>query len=230
MTHDYLNALLTLDKYQPSQQGMLKQRVFVTFDALRRHIGLAGLGPEHKLLDLGTADGALVHVARKRGIDAHGLDVTDGIDFETDRLPFDDNSFDTVTGVSLIEHLRSPAVMLRETLRVLNPGGALILVTPNWRFSYKVFYNDPTHVHPYTDASMRFLLKGAGFDPVRVVPWLVCKPAWMWDAPMAFELARLIPFRWSQKRYIPGFLKGQSKSILALGVKPGGRGPQEIRR
>lgn len=221
MTHDYLNALLASDKYQASRQVLLKERVFTTFDALRRHAGLAGLERGQGLLDLGTADGALVRVARERGLDAHGLDVTDGIDFETDRLPFDDNTFDTVTGVSLIEHLRSPTVMLRETLRVLKPGGAMILVTPNWRYSYKIFYNDPTHVHPYTDTSIRFLLKGAGFEPVRVVPWLVCKPAWMWEAPMAFTLARLIPFRWSQKRYIPEFLKGQSKSILALGVKPG---------
>lgn len=220
MTHDYLNALLKSDKYNASRQIMLKERVFVTFDALRRHAGLAGLQAGQSLLDLGTADGALVKVAQSRGLHANGLDVTDGIDFETDRLPFDDDTFDTITGVSLIEHLRSPNVMLREIMRVLKPGGAIIFVTPNWRFSSKIFYNDPTHVHPYTDTSMRFLLKGAGFEQVTVVPWLVCKPSWLWSAPMAFELARMIPFRWSQNRIIPEFLKGQSKSILAMAVKP----------
>ncbi|GGE40318.1 hypothetical protein GCM10007276_17050 [Agaricicola taiwanensis] len=220
MTHTYLNALLKSEKYDAARQIMLKERVFVTFDALRRHAGLAGLNAGQSLLDLGTADGALVKVAQSRGLYAVGLDVTDGINFETDRLPHDDDTFDTVTGVSLIEHLRSPNVMLNEIMRVLKPGGAAIFVTPNWRFSYRIFFNDPTHVHPYTDASMRFLLTGAGFDRVTVVPWLVCKPAWMWTIPLAFELARVIPFRWSQNPMIPEFLKGQSKSILAMAVKP----------
>lgn len=220
MASDYLKTLLTSEKYATEKQLQLKGRVFVTFNALLEHFGQKKMEAGARLLDLGSADGALPRVAKTHGVEAAGLDITDGVNFETDRLPCDDQTFDVVTAVSLIEHLRSPTMMLSETLRVLKPGGAFIAVTPNWRFSYRFFYDDPTHLHPYSDRSMGFLLKSAGFDPVAVVPWLVCKPAWMWTMPMAFEVARFLPFRWSPNPLIPGFMKGRSKALLALGVKP----------
>ena len=220
MANEYLTTLLTTEKYQRTNQILLKERVFVTFDNLLAHAGLGRMQSGHSLVDLGTADGALVEVARSRGLDARGLDVTDKIDFETDALPLADNSVDVVTAVSLIEHLRSPRMMLAETLRVLKPGGAMILVTPNWRYSYREFFDDPTHVHPYTERSIRFTLKSGGFETPLVVPWIVCKPAWMWTMPMAFEVARAIPFRWSPTTRLPSAFTGKSKSILALGVKP----------
>jgi SAM-dependent methyltransferase len=220
MTSEYLNALLASEKYAPDRQLILKERAFTTFDNLLKFAGLPGLLPNNRLLDLGSADGALVKTARRHGLQAHGLDVTDNIDFEHDRLPYEEAVFDVITAVSLIEHLRSPSLMLKESMRVLKPGGGLIIVTPNWRHSYRIFFDDPTHVHPYSDRSIGFLLRGAGFGPVVVVPWLVCKPAWMWSVPFAFELARLLPFRWSPNRIIPEILKGKSKSILALAVKP----------
>lgn len=220
MANSYLSTLLTTEKYQRHNQVLLKERVLVTFDNLLVYAGLSRLSPGQMLLDLGTADGALVEVARGKGLQSRGLDVTDNIDFETDALPLPDSSVDFVTAVSLIEHLRSPHKLLAETLRILKPGGAMILVTPNWRYSYREFFDDPTHVHPYTDRSMRFTLMSGGFDNIHVVPWLVCKPAWMWSVPMAFELARALPFRWSPSMRLPSALTGKSKSILALGVKP----------
>ena len=123
MASDYLSALLKTEKYQRRNQILLKERVFVTFDNLLAHCGLARMRPGQMLLDLGMADGALVEVARSKGLEARGLDVTDSIDFETDALPLADNSVDVVTAVSLIEHLRSPRMLLAETLRVLKPGG-----------------------------------------------------------------------------------------------------------
>jgi SAM-dependent methyltransferase len=219
MATNYLRTLLTTDKYASSKQLGLKDRVFRTFDSLLKTANGSGLEAGQHLLDLGSADGALVQVARSKGLIARGLDVTDRIDFEKDPLPVADNSVDVVTLVAVIEHLRSPDNLLQETMRVLKPGGAFILVTPNWRFEYRRFFDDPTHVRPYTETSIRFLLRSFGFVKTDVVPWLVCKPAWMWHAPFAFQFARLIPFRGTAPRMIPGFLKGKSKSILAIGFK-----------
>jgi SAM-dependent methyltransferase len=53
-------------------------------------------------------------------------------DVERDPWPFADESFDCVLCMELIEHLTlSPAHMLHEANRVLAPGGALVLTTPN---------------------------------------------------------------------------------------------------
>ncbi|MDR7103003.1 class I SAM-dependent methyltransferase [Croceicoccus sp. BE223] len=47
------------------------------------------------------------------------------------RLPFDDETFDCVYGLSVLEHLLMPCSWLSECKRVLKPGGRLVLLTPN---------------------------------------------------------------------------------------------------
>lgn len=56
-------------------------------------------------------------------------------------LPFDDRHFDAVTMFDVIEHVPDDARAMMEALRVLRPGGALLLSTPNadWRLPYHRF-------------------------------------------------------------------------------------------
>ncbi|MDA8019275.1 MAG: class I SAM-dependent methyltransferase [Thermoanaerobaculia bacterium] len=62
-----------------------------------------------------------------------GLEVT-RCDIETEPVPFSDSSFDLVLFNELFEHLRiDPIFTLGEMLRVLRPGGTLLLSTPNLR-------------------------------------------------------------------------------------------------
>jgi len=51
-------------------------------------------------------------------------------------LPGRDDTFDVVVAPEVIEHLENPRFMLREIFRILRPGGAAIVTTPNnesWR-------------------------------------------------------------------------------------------------
>jgi len=65
------------------------------------------------------------------------------------------------------------------------------------------------------------VLKNFNFENEYIVPWLVKKPAWMWNMTKAFFIARwMIPFRGDASRYIPSFLKGSSGSVLAMAIKP----------
>lgn len=48
-----------------------------------------------------------------------------------EHLPFPDASFDLVTCQTLLIHVRDPAVVLAEMLRVLRPGGQLMVAEPN---------------------------------------------------------------------------------------------------
>jgi SAM-dependent methyltransferase len=55
-------------------------------------------------------------------------------DIETQRLPFADGCFDAVVFNELFEHLRiNPIFTLTEVLRVMKPGGTLMLSSPNLR-------------------------------------------------------------------------------------------------
>lgn len=53
-------------------------------------------------------------------------------------LPFAAASVDAVTLFDVLEHIRDDVAALREALRVLRPGGALLISAPNerWRFPY----------------------------------------------------------------------------------------------
>jgi len=217
----YLEDQLQSPAWARERQRRLKNRVFETFSEWLEVHNLPPLKRGQTVVDLGSGAGHFVDCCRDNGLAAIGVDINDGIDLESDRVPLEDNSADVVTAISVIEHLRSPANLLSEARRVLKPGGALILVSPNWHYSMRSFYEDPTHVHPYTPSSLRRALAMYGYEGIDVAPWLVKKPAWLWFAPGRFFMAyRLLPFRGDAPGWIPSFLKGRSASLLAIARKP----------
>ena len=70
--------------------------------------------------------------ARKKGLDVIRGDLNR-------RLPFHDESFDCITGFSVLEHLINGCHFLKETIRLLKPGGHLILITPNLSAWFNIF-------------------------------------------------------------------------------------------
>ncbi len=54
------------------------------------------------------------------------------------RLPFRDGAFDAVTFFDVLEHITDDGTAVGEAQRVLTPGGALLVTSPNehWRFPY----------------------------------------------------------------------------------------------
>jgi ubiquinone/menaquinone biosynthesis C-methylase UbiE len=50
-----------------------------------------------------------------------------------EHLPFPDNIFDCILLSEVIEHLEAPQISIREAVRVLCPGGRLLITTPNYR-------------------------------------------------------------------------------------------------
>ena len=218
MFHNYFEGLKKTEKYSSEKQIYLKRRVLNTINNLIKTFFNDSLKKNQFLLDLGSSDGSLVKVAEEFGLKAKGLDVNE-INLETDKINLQNETCDVVTAISLIEHLNNPDNLLTEVKRVLKKNAYLIIVTPNWSSNIKTFYDDPTHVHPYTINSLRFLLEYSGFRKIEVLPWLVNKPQWMWKFPFKFLLAKIIPFRGDAHHSIPKFLKGRSNTLLSICIK-----------
>jgi len=108
-------------------------------------IGLLGLENLESVLDLGTGTGRMLellapHVARGVGVDESQEMLSIARDRLKDvphcqlrlgdvyRLPFPDQEFDAALFHQVLHYLDDPAAALREALRVLRPGGQLLLV------------------------------------------------------------------------------------------------------
>lgn len=93
------------------------------------------------LLDAGAGDGTLAERLQKEGFDVRAVDlVTDdfrpaSIEVQSanlaDGIPFADGQFQVVVSTEVIEHLENPWLFVRELYRVTEPGGVVILSTPN---------------------------------------------------------------------------------------------------
>jgi ubiquinone/menaquinone biosynthesis C-methylase UbiE len=127
----------------------LRRRLEVVFDVLLRDRALR----EKRLLDVGCGTGPFSLAARERGARVVSLDL--GVTLlirarskgaarvvagNAVQLPFPDSSFDIVLSSECIEHTEEPERALAEMLRVLRPGGLLVVTCPNrvWRWSLVV--------------------------------------------------------------------------------------------
>ncbi len=81
-------------------------------------------------------------------------------------IPIVDQAFDCILMSSVLEHIRKPEMLIDECLRVLRPGGSLILVVP---FMYGI-HEAPHDYFRYTEYSLRSMAMHSGFNIVEVRP------------------------------------------------------------
>ncbi len=99
---------------------------------------------------------------------ATDLPPTRGVDLHSDalRLPFADESFDTVLCNQVLEHVPDPRKLMSEVRRVLMPGGVLLLTTPQvWGL-----HHEPYDFFRYTPYGLRSLSEQGGLTVVHVGP------------------------------------------------------------
>lgn len=208
-----------IDSNLKSDRHSLAERELETIKHVASFIGYKVNGKSHEiLLDLGCGDKHLEKPVINNNMKYIGLDIND-LNFEIDKFPLDNNSVDIIVSLAVIEHSFNPDKFMQECYRVLKPGGLIFISTPNFIYSIKSFYNDPTHVRPYTPTSLRLLFEMFDFKKVDVFPGLRCKPKWYYLGKYRFFKAKwLLPFRGDNK-FMPEFLKGKSIGIFAVGIK-----------
>lgn len=124
----------------------VERRLNVVFDQLLDHLDLKG----RRLLDAGCGTGLFSVQAAKRGATVVSLDcgknllretrrkgITAVVAGDAARMPVRDGAFDVVVSSECVEHTPSPAATVQELVRVLRPGGWLVVTCPNafWRWS-----------------------------------------------------------------------------------------------
>jgi SAM-dependent methyltransferase len=78
-------------------------------------------------------------------------------------LPFEDNTFDVITILDVLEHLDDDRAMLRELHRVLRRGGLLLLSVPAYRFLWGPQDEIAHHKRRYVSPEIKQRLREAGF-------------------------------------------------------------------
>jgi 2-polyprenyl-3-methyl-5-hydroxy-6-metoxy-1,4-benzoquinol methylase len=130
-----------------------------------------------RILDLGCGLGLFLECCREHGIEAVGMELSgpaihvleekklDFIqhDLGTPFQCFEDESFDAVLSFQVIEHLREAAQrnMLKESYRVLRPGGQLQVDSP-CRY-YREAQLQATHIGLLAPKELRAMAESAGF-------------------------------------------------------------------
>jgi 2-polyprenyl-3-methyl-5-hydroxy-6-metoxy-1,4-benzoquinol methylase len=95
-----------------------------------------------RLVDVGCGTGNLWPFVRESFAEYIGVDLIryDGfpveaefvqVNLETGRASLPDNCADVVTAIETIEHLENPRALMRELVRLLKPGGWVVVTTPN---------------------------------------------------------------------------------------------------
>jgi methionine biosynthesis protein MetW len=165
--------------------------------SLRRTAALPLLEGGETLLDVGCGEGTLAAMAREKFRAVHGIDISHEavrlaaehgvravrVNLNTEPIPHPDMSFDAVVTLDVIEHVFDPVRFVREIHRVLRPGGALVISTPNirklqriWsivrgrfpRTSYDPVGFDGGHLHYFTSLDLKTLLEDNGYHVVLV--------------------------------------------------------------
>jgi 2-polyprenyl-3-methyl-5-hydroxy-6-metoxy-1,4-benzoquinol methylase len=125
---------------------------------------------ENDLIAVGVdSNEACVSECRDRGLTVH---LTDGIEYMRGRPSASEGA---VTAFHIVEHLPFPLMLnlLDEAVRILKPGGLLLLETPNPAnlvVGAHTFYLDPSHIRPLPADLLRFMVESRGFFNVSITP------------------------------------------------------------
>jgi SAM-dependent methyltransferase len=120
-----------------------------------------------KILEIGSGNGfGLCHML-KSGLDVIGVEPGSGVSFEgrfetaldlleangitpagsylisayAEDLPFENDTFDIVFSIAVLEHVRDVNAVMREAMRVVKPTGIVVMNVPNYNSFYEGHYN-----------------------------------------------------------------------------------------
>lgn len=189
-----------------------------------------------KLLDVGCGNGATLKNFAKFGHEIYGIDLRNEqtienfkeCNLEEEKIPYPTDFFDYVYSKSVIEHVFNTTNFLSEIHRVLKPNGKAIILVPDWKSQIDHYWDDYTHVKPFTRKSLRdaYIINGFSESNCEYFYQL----PFVWDNKKMELVPKLVDFftfqawKWKneserngQDRKLIRFSK--EKMLLSCGVK-----------
>lgn len=188
------------------------------WQALWRYVFRHRIAADSCVLDLGAGYGDFINsvTARRRlavdtwaGLAEH---VAPGVEAlvtpVTDLAVINDKSVDFAFASNLFEHLPQDAfvVALREIARTLSPRGTLTILQPNYRYAFREYFDDYTHVAVYSHISLADFLTAHGWDVTEVRPRFL---------PLTVK-SRLPVWPWLIAAYLASPFKPMGKQMLVV--------------
>lgn len=141
------------------------------------------------IIEIGAGSGILIESLQRFGPDTWKLTANEfemkrlkrlegkGIHFKLgnfEHIEFEEK-YDVIIMNQLIEHLYDPDKILKRCYDILNPGGIVIIETPNYRsLDHKLFrkkywggYHIPRHFNIYNDKTLKRHVEKHGFEVVK---------------------------------------------------------------
>jgi len=153
------------------------------------------VGVYKKVLEIGCATGAVSKRLKENGCEVIGVEIDSGAaqlakkycqnviigDVESMRdIPYPDEYFDVILLSDVLEHLKSPLVLLRRVKKYLKDDGCLVVSIPNvanWKIRLGLLWGkfnyedcgilDRTHLRFFNEKGARRLLENAGFEIIK---------------------------------------------------------------
>jgi 2-polyprenyl-3-methyl-5-hydroxy-6-metoxy-1,4-benzoquinol methylase len=132
------------------------------------------------ILDVGCATGNFIAIDPKKiegiDIDDDSLMIAESRGFKVSKVNCDglmgELPADYYSGLyakHIIEHLEHPLDFLKGVNRTLKIGGLAIISTPNCPYTLtKNFFDDYTHISPFTKSSLKMIAYDAGFTNIKI--------------------------------------------------------------
>lgn len=176
------------------------------------------------MLDLGCGYGDFINnveAGRRLAIDSWpdmpqhidpGVEARTGQVWELDWI--EDQSVDLAFASNLFEHLTKAefALTLEALARKLKPTGRLMILQPNYRYAYREYFDDFTHVTVFSHISLADFLESQDWRVIDLRPRFL---------PLTIK-SRFPVSRYLIGAYLASPFKPLAKQMLVSAVPPGG--------
>lgn len=172
------------DKYRGSRE-LIKTRLSVYLPFVNP---LLEAYPDACAIDLGCGRGEFLELLSTNGFNAEGVDLDKQMLLRAEKLGLNvicanaleylkalpENSKVVISAMHLVEHIPFSSLqeLVHNALRVLKPGGLLIMETPNPEnitVGSCAFYTDPTHNSPIPPNLLSFVPEYYGFKKTKIL-------------------------------------------------------------